>query len=73
VNGFFRTPPPVTDWTQHLQVPEITELKASTIHDAKGRAYTAVCVVVPPDRAPRNRTSLLLSLGKTVSTVKLSA
>lgn len=60
VTGFFRRPPPNTDWTQYLQPPRIAKLSASTIHDAKGRAYDAVCVVVPPDRAPHHRTSSLL-------------
>jgi ATP-dependent DNA helicase UvrD/PcrA len=60
VTGFFRRPPPNTDWTQYLQPPRIAKLSASTIHDAKGRAYDAVCVVIPPDRAPHHRTSSLL-------------
>jgi DNA helicase-2/ATP-dependent DNA helicase PcrA len=60
VTSFFRRPPPNTDWTQYLQPSRIAKLSASTIHDAKGRAYDAVCVVIPPDRAPHHRTSSLL-------------
>lgn len=58
VAGFFRRPPN-GKWSQHLHAPIVTNLACSTIHEAKGREYEAVCVVLKPDRAPLNRTSEL--------------
>jgi len=31
------------------------------VHDAKGKEYDAVCVVIPPDRAPLHRTETLIA------------
>lgn len=42
-------------WSNHLQVPVDFGLAYAKIHEAKGREYGAVCVVVPPNRAPENR------------------
>jgi hypothetical protein len=47
------------EWSQHLRKPVVTNLACSTIHEAKGREYEAVCVVFRPDRAPDNHTTLL--------------
>jgi ATP-dependent exoDNAse (exonuclease V) beta subunit len=47
-------------WSRHLRAPVAPDLPWSTIHEAKGREFEAVCVVLPPDRAPDNRTSHLL-------------
>jgi DNA helicase II / ATP-dependent DNA helicase PcrA len=46
-------------WARHLQPPELTHLACSTIHEAKGKEFEAVCVVLRPDRAPDNHTSEL--------------
>jgi DNA helicase II / ATP-dependent DNA helicase PcrA len=36
------------------------EVKSATIHEAKGKEYDAVCVVIPPDiREPRRTEQLL--------------
>lgn len=56
---FFRRPTPRSQWWQHLQPPVVKSLASSTIHEAKGREYEAVCVVLRPNRAPENRTSQL--------------
>jgi len=58
VRGFFRRPPN-EQWSSHLQPSDDLHLIAATIHEAKGREYDGVCVVIPPDRAPRNYTSEL--------------
>lgn len=58
VAGFFRRPPN-GKWSQHLCAPTVTNLACSTIHEAKGREYEAVCVVLKPDRAPDNHTTRL--------------
>lgn len=56
VAGFFRHPFN-GKWSQHLRAPVVTNLACSTIHEAKGREFEAVCVVLKPDRAPLNRTT----------------
>jgi hypothetical protein len=58
VSGFFRRPPK-GEWAQHLRSPVGINLACSTIHEAKGREYEAVCVVLKPDRAPENQTTKL--------------
>jgi DNA helicase II / ATP-dependent DNA helicase PcrA len=60
VAKFFRHPPK-DKWSQHLRAPVVKDLACSTIHEAKGREYEAVCVVIKPDRAPLNRTSELFN------------
>ena len=59
IAGYFRCPPK-GEWSKHLQASVNSCLASSTIHDAKGKEYEGVCVVIPPDRAPDNRTSHLL-------------
>ena len=54
VRNFFRRPTN-GQWSNHLQVPVDLGLACAKIHEAKGREYGAVCVVVPPNRAPENR------------------
>lgn len=54
VRNFFRRPPN-GQWSNHLQAPVELGLTCAKIHEAKGREYGAVCVVIPPDRAPENR------------------
>ena len=58
MRGFFRKPPN-GQWSNHLQVPVDLGLACAKIHEAKGRQYDAVCVVVPPNRAPENRSEAL--------------
>ena len=50
--------PPGSDWAQHL-VRNGSTLRCSTVHEAKGREYEAVCVVLRPDRAPDHATAAL--------------
>ncbi len=58
VRSFFRRPPN-GQWSNHLQVPVQLGLTCAKIHEAKGREYDAVCVVIPPNRAPENRSETL--------------
>lgn len=59
--SFFRTPSRGS-WSRHLEGPPATDaaLRYATVHEAKGREYEAVCLVIPPNRAPENRTNALL-------------
>ncbi len=56
ISQFFRTP---TDraWARGLRVRDEVGLPCSTVHEAKGKQFDAVLVVIPPDRAPGNRTA----------------
>lgn len=47
-------------WHRCLQVPSAESLTASTIHDAKGKQYDAICLVIPPDSHGNTRTQQLL-------------
>lgn len=58
VTRFFARPPN-PKWSQHLREPVAANLACSTIHEAKGREYEAVCVVLKPDRSPDNHTTVL--------------
>lgn len=51
--------PPNGKWSNHLQAPVELGLTCAKIHEAKGREYDAVCVVIPPNRAPGNRSEVL--------------
>jgi len=53
------------EWSKHLREPADRNVACSTIHDAKGREYEAVCVVLRPDRAQSNRTSELFDAWET--------
>lgn len=46
-------------WAKHLAPPVNASIRCSTVHEAKGREFGAVCVVIPPDRAPDRHTSSL--------------
>jgi len=63
IGNFFRKPPNER-WSGHLQRPSVTsaehKLKWSNIHAVKGHQYDAVCLVIPPNRAPYNRTEKLI-------------
>ena len=58
VRNFFRRPTNV-QWSNHLQLPVDLGLTCAKIHEAKGREYGSVCVVIPPNRAPENRAESL--------------
>lgn len=51
--------PPNAQWSKHLQAPAALGFACGNIHEVKGREYDAVCVVVPPNRAPENRIEAL--------------
>jgi hypothetical protein len=56
--GFLRKPR-TGKWSSHLRAPVELGLRSSTIHEAKGHQYDAVCCVIPPNRAPKNHTDSL--------------
>lgn len=58
VRNFFRRPTNA-QWSNHLQLPIDLGIACAKIHEAKGREYGAVCVVIPPNRAPENRSEAL--------------
>jgi hypothetical protein len=58
VRNFFRRPPK-GQWSNHLQVQVELRLTCAKIHEAKGHEYDAVCVVIPPNRAPENHSESL--------------
>ncbi|MDZ4062800.1 MAG: UvrD-helicase domain-containing protein [Brevundimonas sp.] len=59
--GRFLPSPPTGDWTKHLEgAGQEGQVAYATIHEAKGREFEAVCVVVPPNRAPENYTRQLM-------------
>lgn len=60
VRNSFRQPNNV-QWSNHLQMPINLGLACAKIHEAKGREYDAVCVVIPPNRAPENRSEALFA------------
>lgn len=64
VRNFFRRPTN-GQWSNHLQVPVDLGLTCAKIHEAKGREYSAVCVVIPPNRAPENRSEALFAAWET--------
>jgi len=49
------------DWHQLLVTGDAAEVRSATIHEAKGKQYDAVCVVVPPDHGEPKRTEQLLT------------
>jgi DNA helicase-2/ATP-dependent DNA helicase PcrA len=60
VSRFFPQPPQ-GQWSRHLQAPITARITCSTVHEAKGREYDAVCVVIQPDRASSTRTAELMT------------
>ena len=54
--------PRTADWSKSLRQSDARRLNWSTIHEAKGREYAAVCVVLPPDRGNANHTSPLFDV-----------
>jgi hypothetical protein len=57
--GRFFSSPRKDQWSDHLKAHEKLGLTSAKIHEAKGRQYDAVCVVIPPNRAPENRIDAL--------------
>ncbi len=49
------------DWHRLLVTGDATEVRSATVHEAKGKQYDAVCVVVPPDHGEPRRTEQLLT------------
>lgn len=58
VRSFFRRPTN-GQWSDHLQAADELGLACANIHEVKGHEYGAVCVVIPPNRAPENRIETL--------------
>jgi DNA helicase-2/ATP-dependent DNA helicase PcrA len=49
------------DWQRLLVTGAAPEIGGTTIHEAKGKEYDAVCVVIPPDLREPRRTEQLLT------------
>jgi DNA helicase-2/ATP-dependent DNA helicase PcrA len=49
------------NWQQLLVTGNASEIGSATIHEAKGKEYVAVCVVIPPDLREPRRTEQLLN------------
>lgn len=47
-------------WHRCFQHPGVDSLTAATIHEAKGKQFEAVCVVIPPDSRGNTRTQQLV-------------
>jgi hypothetical protein len=57
---FLRNPPNRT-WARGLRLRAEVEIQCSTVHEAKGKQFDAVILVIPPDRAPANHTMELFT------------
>jgi len=51
-----------SSWAEHLRRGTFLHCPCKTIHHVKGKEFKAVCVVIPPDRAPDNNTSKLFDV-----------
>lgn len=49
------------DWSKSLRPAPALTIRCATVHEAKGREYDAVCLVIPPNRAPLNHTEQLFT------------
>jgi DNA helicase-2/ATP-dependent DNA helicase PcrA len=50
------------DWYRLLMTGDASTIASATIHEAKGKEYDAVCVVIPPDlRDPRRTEQLFIT------------
>jgi ATP-dependent DNA helicase UvrD/PcrA len=49
------------NWQKLLVGANVPDMRSATIHEAKGREYDAVCVVIPPDHREPRRTEQLLT------------
>jgi DNA helicase-2/ATP-dependent DNA helicase PcrA len=52
------------NWNRLLVTTNATAIRSATVHEAKGKEYDAVCVVVPPDHGSFRRTEQLLACWK---------
>jgi DNA helicase II / ATP-dependent DNA helicase PcrA len=57
---FLRNPPNRT-WAHGLRLRAEVEIQYSTVHEAKGKQFDAVILVIPPDRAPASHTTELFT------------
>ncbi|OGW29254.1 MAG: hypothetical protein A2X59_07665 [Nitrospirae bacterium GWC2_42_7] len=60
VKSFFRCPAK-NEWSRLIDQVATPGLQCATVHEAKGREYEAVCLVIPPNRAPSNHTEQLIA------------
>jgi superfamily I DNA/RNA helicase len=49
------------EWQELLVTGDGPEIRTATIHEAKGKEYEAVCIVIPPDVREPHRTEQLLT------------
>ena len=49
------------DWHRLLMTGEASEIACATIHEAKGKEYDAVCVIIPPGLREPRRTEQLFA------------
>ncbi len=49
------------NWNRFLVSESVPDIRSSTVHEAKGKEYDAVCIVIPPDRANSSRTDQLFT------------
>jgi DNA helicase II / ATP-dependent DNA helicase PcrA len=47
-------------WQRLLMMGDSPDIRSATIHEAKGKEYDAVCIVIPPNRREPRRTEQLL-------------
>jgi hypothetical protein len=59
--GRFLRNPPNRTWARGLRLRAEVEIQCSTVHEAKGKQFDAVILVIPPDRAPANHTTELFT------------
>jgi hypothetical protein len=52
-------------WHRCLSAGPIASLRAATVHEAKGKQYDAICVVIPPDAQGSPRTDQLVQSWET--------
>jgi DNA helicase-2/ATP-dependent DNA helicase PcrA len=66
IQGFFRTPPNIS-WASILAPTTEILLASASVHEVKGHEYDGVCLVIPPNRRPHNRTSQLVDAWENVT------
>ncbi|WP_367875305.1 UvrD-helicase domain-containing protein [Luteolibacter sp. Populi] len=66
IQGFFRAPPN-TRWAAILAPTTEILLASSSVHEVKGHEYDGVCLVIPPNRRPHNRTAQLVDAWENVT------
>ena len=50
------------NWSQSLREGSVPGIRCATVHEAKGHEYDAVCLVIPPIRAPFNQTEQIFEV-----------